>query len=551
MVTNLKRPHHYGYTLRDMTLGRILADKARAAPDRVFLEYLADGRRYALGQIDELSNRVANGLTALGVTRGQFVAVMMDNCPEQMLSYFGLARIGAVAVPLNTAARGKLLAYFLEQCDAVAVLCERQYAPRVREVLDQTPALRHLVIVDADGAPANGAAQGAIAESGFDQLLAADATPPATEVSYRDLCMVTYTSGTTGPSKGNMLVHAAWIQWSMSSCEAHGYRPGDVVYICLPLNHSSGWLSLWAALLGDGAVALSPRFSVSRYWHEIADCGTTITNLLGSMPNMLWSRPPQPEVEARLRVRSCMMVPVPKFALAWEKRFGMRVTSSYGLTDYVHAGVFTVLDPVAKLGSAGRPRPGMEIRVVDQDDLDVPPNTPGEVLLRCTMPWATAHGYLKMPQASLEARRNDWFHTGDIGYLDADGFLFFTDRKKDALRRRGENISAFEVESLLMDHPAVAEAACYPLKAEDSEDEVAVSLLLVAGRTVTERELIEYCIANMAHYMVPRFLHLTHEPSELPRTESHKIIKRELREWAEAHRDRLWDRDQAGIVVRR
>ncbi|MDO8945463.1 MAG: AMP-binding protein, partial [Desulfobacterales bacterium] len=380
-ITSEKRHlHRYGYAIADMTVSRLLADKARKNGDKVFCTSLHDGRTFTYLDIERQSNRLARGLMALGLGRGAHIAVMMDNSPEQMLLHFAIMKIGAVSVPLNTAARGKLLAYFLNQSDSVAVAVDTQYAQRVHEVLALAPAVRH-VVTDL-------AALGQHAD-----------TPVETEVRFTDLAMLCYTSGTTGPSKGNMYAQATVVQFGMTTAESHGYRPGDVVYISLPINHSNAYFALWAALIVDASIALSRKFSVSRYWSEVRQSGATLTNLLGSMVNMLWSQPAHAD-EAAHRLRACVMVPVPPFAREWERRFAMRVVSSYGQTDYANVTVFTLVDPESKLGSAGRPRSGVELRVVDEDDLDVPDGEVGQVLVRSNNPWASSLGYYKMPEAT-------------------------------------------------------------------------------------------------------------------------------------------------------
>jgi crotonobetaine/carnitine-CoA ligase len=262
---------------------------------------------------------------------------------------------------------------------------------------------------------------------------------------------------------------------------------------------------------------------------------------------MLWTQPPTAEDKAH-RIRAFVAVPVPAFAREWEERFATRIVSSYGQTDYANVAVYTLLDPLSKLGSAGRPRAGIALRIVDEDDLDVPVGEPGELLVRSSNPWATSQGYYKMPEATVAATRNLWWHTGDSASIDADGYLWFAGRKKDALRRRGENISAYEVETLLMEHPAVAEAAVFAVRSEMAEDEVAATVVRAPGQLLTEEALIAYCVRHMAHYMVPRYIQFA---AALPRTESQKVRKAELRQAAEADVSRLWDREKAGIVVRR
>lgn len=534
----------FGYKLADMTVGRVIADKAAKNGDKVFLNVLADGRTYTYRDLDQLSNRIANGLLQRGIGSGSHVAVMMENCPEQVLLYLALGKIGGVAVPINTATRGKLLQYFVTQSDSVAVVCEAEFAPFIGDAVCELDAVRNVITLGI--APEVPGIAGRL--SGFDELLAGSDASPDLPVRFDQLAMLAYTSGTTGPSKGNMMLQATVVQLGMTTAESHGYHASDVIYICLPLNHANAYMcAMWGALIADASVALSRRFSVSRYWKEIRSSGSTFTNLLGSMSHMLWTQPAHPE-DRNNRLRGCVMTPVPKFAKEWQVRFGPRVLSSYGQTDYVNAAVYNMADPEAKLGSAGKPRAGIDLRIVDDQDEDVPAGCIGELVVRSNNPWSSSQGYYKMPEATLAASRNMWWHTGDLAYLDEDGYLWFADRKKDAMRRRGENISAYEIEDIVVQHPGVQEVAAYAVPSDMSEDEVCISVVPRSGMSLTERDLIEFCATNMAHYMVPRFVHIT---TALPRTETQKVQKAELRKFAAENRSALWDREAAGIVVKR
>ncbi len=265
------------------------------------------------------------------------------------------------------------------------------------------------------------------------------------------------------------------------------------------------------------------------------------------MLNILWAQERSPD-DREHGVRMCRAVPMPAFAREFEERFGLRLVTTYGLSDYGTPVAFTMSDPPGKLGAAGRAMKGWDIRIVDDDDFDQPAGEIGEILLRSNTMWSEASGYYNMPQATVEAMRNGWFHTGDLGRLDGDSYLYYVGRKKDAIRRRGENISAWEVEQVIQSHPAVHEAAVYALCSDMSEDEVAVSIVLKAGAALTEEALILHCVSRMAHFMVPRYVEFQ---SDLPRTSTQKIEKRQLRREAEMRRHMLWDREQAGITVKR
>jgi crotonobetaine/carnitine-CoA ligase len=346
-----------------------------------------------------------------------------------------------------------------------------------------------------------------------------------------------------------MASHAHAIAQAIDLADAFGYTADDVLYTCLPLSHGNAFLCcLLPTLVAGATIAVSRRFSASMFWSEVRRHGATQFNLLGAMANILWAQPERPD-DADNPVRQCMAVPVPgPFYEGFEKRFGLALTSIYALTDF---GLITFKGPDApreKLLSAGPVRPEIELRIVDEDDMPLGTGEVGEIVLRAREPWFNPLGYYNMPQATLAAWRNLWFHTGDRGYLDQDGWLYFVDRKKDAIRRRGQNISSFEVEQMILRHPAVQDVAAFAMPSEMSEDEVMASVVLRPGERLSEAELIEHCQENMAYYMVPRFVEFR---AELPRNASEKVLKYKLREEAEARLAELWDCQKAGIAIRR
>lgn len=520
----------------------MLADKAAQHPDREFLHYLPDGRRLSFGDLHLLSNRIANGLIASGIKPGAHVAVMMENSPEQLLSYFALGKIGAVAVPINVAARGQLLRYYLQHADTTALIGDGGLLPHLAEIHDVVPEIATIIALGERADTLN-------AVIDFGDLQRAPDHAPDIAVRFSDLAFLLYTSGTTGPSKAIMFTHAYALLYGIDQADNYRYVSSDIVHVCLPYFHANGLLSnTYGPLVSGARVALARRFSASNYWNEVRSSGATALSLLGSIGNVLWSLPPSPS-DTDHAVRQAVIVPVPANARAFEKRFGLRFISVYGLTDYCPgATVFTLDDPPAKLGSGGRPRRDMQVAIFDENDMPVPPGEIGEIVLRSKTSWGTASGYYKMPEATLTSRRNMWFHTGDRGYFDEDGYLFFADRKKDSIRRRGENISAFEVEQAVCSHPGVAEAAAFPMTSPLSEDEVAVAIIAMPGTTVSEAEVIEHCQLNVSYFMVPRYIRFVRD---LPRSGTHKVEKYKLKQEAEADRSLYWDREEAGMVVRR
>tara|TARA_R100000005_G_scaffold96271_1_gene81968 strand:- start:6507 stop:8150 length:1644 start_codon:yes stop_codon:yes gene_type:complete len=530
------------------TLGGVLRHKAEKNGDKIFLKFL--DREYSYREIHEISNRLARSLQEGGLEKGQHVAFMIDNKPELLFLYFAVAKIGGVCVPVNTAAKGELFTYYLTQSDSTILISDSGLVDRFLTVQDQCPDIGKLIIVD-DGRPVSDATRAAlrpeIAE--YEDLLSASAEDlPGDIVRSRDLAFLLYTSGTTGPSKGNMEPHEMMVSGSLDHVEYFGYQPDDVLYTCLPLFHGNA-LNTCAlpALIADATLVVSPRFSASSFWQEVRDNGVTQFNLLGAMANIIWAQPESPE-DRNNKARMCMMVPVPDFAREFEKRYDLKVTSVYALTDFGGVTFLSPEHPPAKWKSAGQVRDNMTIAILDDDDYPQAPGVPGEICVRCDVPWVTAQGYYKKPEATAEARRNLWFHTGDRGYLDEDGFLYFVDRKKDAIRRRGENISSYEVEQIILGHPAVEDVAAYAVSSEMSEDEVMVSVECKKGRDLSHEELIRHCAANMAYFMVPRYVEFV---PALPRTMTEKVEKYKLKQSAQGRLDQIWDREEAGIVVNR
>ena len=537
------------HKIRDLTTSKVLAEKVAQDGDKVFLTYLPDGRRYTYRDLDRFSNKLANGLIAQGLGPGSHVAILMENCPEQVLGFFALGKIGAVAIPINAAVRGDLLQYFLTQSDSTAIFVEARFLERVIALGPDLAKTVRLVVVVPDGSP-----QTAMESCGdwhcvdFSSLMAPSEEAPPVQVSFRDMAMIMYTSGTTGPSKGCSFSQVRTFLWGMSHAEALGYRSTDIFYVCMPLFHVSALLgSIYNALTSGASVVLQRGFSASRFWDDVRDSGATVANMQGSMANILWGREPSPN-DGNHQLRMCQVSPCPEFALDFEERFRMRFVSGYGLTDYNSSHALTLSDPVWKIGSAGRVRRGVEARIVDEDDFDVPTNQVGELILRDNNPWGAGEGYYKMPEASLASLRNGWFHTGDLARIDEDGYMWFIGRGKDSIRRRGENISAFEVEQVVKKHPAVMDAAAFPIRSELGEDDVAIAIVLRSGHSLSEIDFIQYCAANMAYFMVPRYIRWV---SELPLTLSHKVQKYKLREESETDRASLWDRDAAGVVLSR
>lgn len=555
-----------GYDARTATLDRVLAQRAREWGDKTFLTWLPTGGTWSYAQIDRQTRQIGAGLVRDGIASRSHVAVLMENSPEQLLAIWGPCRSGHVTVPVNAAAKGQLLAYFLQHADCQALIVEERLLQRFLDICETTSGIRRVYVARVerpdDDTPVPAWADGQVLPGGatlsdFASLLSTHATgaddatgaapvPPR----FSDLAMLMFTSGTTGPSKAIMFSHAQLIYWGSDVAYHHEYTPDDIAYVFLPLFHGNALLgSTMGSLMAGSAIALAPRFSVSRFWQHVRESRATVFNGVGAVTNFLWKNPPSDD-DRRHGVRRCHLAPVPGFAREFEERFGMKIMSAFGLTDYCLGSAYNTRSRRDKLGSCGLPRAGVEIRIVDEDDFDVPPGTPGEIVMRNHNLWGASLGYYKQPEATAQSRRNLWFHTGDRGYKDEDGYVWYTDRIKDAIRRRGENISAFEVEEVIRTHPHVADVAVYPVRAESSEDEVAATVTLRPGAEAafSPESLLEHCNRNLAYFMVPRYIEVARD---MPATLSQKIEKYKLRQKAEANLAAFWDRERAGVRVAR
>ncbi|TFZ03166.1 ATP-dependent acyl-CoA ligase [Ramlibacter henchirensis] len=528
--------------IREWTTGAVLAKRAALCPDRLFLRFVPDGRSYTFLDLHRSTNGIAHQLMALGIGKGAHVAMLSPNCPECLLGNLALGKIGAVSVPVNTAAKASLMEYYLSHADCTEAIVHEACMEEFASVAPRLPQLRQVVVI-GDVERARRLLQGLrVLVEAFDASSVSD-DPVDNGVQFTDLAYLLFTSGTTGPSKAIMYTHAAAWYWGKQGVHYRYHLPGDVDYVCMPLFHANALLmACGMAIVAGTTVVLDVRFSASQFWGLIRSHGVTRFNAIGAMANFLWSQPPSP-LDRDHKVRVCSVAPAPPYVHEFASRYGVGVLAAYGLSDY---GVGTSLPstaPPEKAFSCGQVCDGVSMRIVDDHDFPLPTGEIGEILMRLELPWAAPTGYYKMPEATQAAWQNLWFHTGDYGYLDADGYLYLTGRKKDAIRRRGENISAFEVESAIASHTAVREVAVYPLPSEHGEDEVAVSVVLREGATLTHAELIAHCEASMSRHMIPRFLEFV---EELPFTPTNKIEKYKLRERALDDPARMWDRAGGG-----
>lgn len=462
----------------------------------------------------------AGALAQCGVTRGDRVALMSGNRIEFVEAFLGAGWLGAVAVPVNTASMGPQLEYFLANSEARLLVIEADLLQRLHTADLARTALQTIWVI--------GEATGSWQPPEGIRLVpwpaGAEAIAP-TAVQPGDPLAILYTSGTTGPAKGVVCPHAQYFWWGVNSAEVLGVGADDVLCTTLPLFHINALNTFSQAALTGAEVVFESRFSASGFWPSMRACGATVVYLLGAMVPILLAQPEGPG-EREHRVRTGLGPGVPTAAgQAFFARTGVRLLEGYGSTE-TNFAIATAPDS-PRSGVMGWLRPGFQARVADADDAELPAGEAGELLLRADEPYAFASGYFNMPEKTVEAWRNLWFHTGDRVLREADGAFRFVDRIKDAIRRRGENISSFEVEQVLLSHPDVAACAVYPVGSELAEDEVMAALVARDGSVIEPAELMRFCESRLPYFAVPRYVDLL---DDLPRTENGKVQKYKLRE---------------------
>ena len=507
------------------TLPALLQRQAALFGSRALLRMA--GRAWTHRDAAQEASARAAALAAAGVVRGDRVAVMCGNRAEFLESFLGAGWLGAAVVPINTASMGPQVEYFLANSEARLLVIEAGYLSRLATADLSRTTLREIWVVGETG----GTGEAESAEWKAPASIRVSAYPgggeplPPAAVQPGDPLAILYTSGTTGPAKGVVCPHAQYFWWGVNSAEVLGVRADDVLCSTLPLFHINALNTFAQAALTGAEVVFEPRFSASGFWPAMRANGATVVYLLGAMVPILLAQP-EGTGERDHRVRIGLGPGVPSAAgAAFRTRTGVPLLEGYGSTE-TNFAISTAPDS-PRGGVMGWLRPGFQARVADEDDVALPHGEAGELLLRADEPHAFASGYFNMPEKTVDAWRNLWFHTGDRVVQDADGAFRFVDRIKDAIRRRGENISSFEVEQVLLSHPGVASCAVYPVRSELAEDEVMAALVAREGAAVDPAELARFCEGRLPYFAVPRYIDVL---DDLPRTENGKVQKFKLRE---------------------
>jgi len=509
-----------------------LADEKGSEDFAVF----QDGETWSYAQLRQKVRKLAGGFHDQGVGRGDHVAVWMFDSKEAILTFFAINYLGAVFVPLNTAYKGQVLSHVLNVSDAKVIVAHGQLLERLGEVdvaqIEKAIAVGEYVLSEA----INGV--------DFHGVESTASEPPELDrpIEPWDVQSIIFTSGTTGPSKGvlssylHIFTNAGPETWHFVTGE-------DRFLINMPIFHIGGMGVIFVMLCRGGSIAVMDGFDTEKFWPFVRESKTTAFFLLGVMTTFLLKQEPSDD-DKNHDVRLAFMVPLTETCTEFYERFGIDVYTIFNMTE-ISSPIVSEPNPT-KRGTCGKKREGVDVRLVDENDCEVAPGEIGEMIVRTDRPWGMNSGYYKNPEATAEAWRNGWFHTGDCFRQDDEGYFYFVDRMKDAMRRRGENISSFEVEAEVVAYPSVREAAAYAVPSDLGEDDVMISVAPVAGKDIDPKDLVEFLGERMPYFMVPRYIRVL---DELPKTPSSKVMKHVLR--SEGVTSDSWDREMYDIKFKR
>lgn len=528
------------------TVGETLRASASRFGSRVFLRVM-DGGSFSFEDIHQRALRVAGALQAAGVARGDVVCSMLRNGVEAVQTWFGANLLGAMEAPLNTGYRGASLVHALNQAQARYLVIDQGYLPLLTEIARD---LRHLktIWVVASAEPVGGLASMQLIDL-QQSMDGANGAPSLPELKASDIASVIYTSGTTGPAKGVMMPHGQVVLLARQTAAKLGIRPDDVYYSFHPLYHMAGkFMQVLACLHAGATLVLDSAFSAPDWLARVRDAGATLSGAHGPMLEMIHAQPPTTR-DRDHALRAICTAPFPKhIASAFEQRFGVRGLEVWGMTE-VGIPLWCSLDEPLREGSCGKvDAEWYEFAVLDPDTDDIlPAGEVGQFAVRPRRPWVLMQGYLGMPEKTVDAWRNLWFHTGDLGWIDESGYAYFADRASDRIRRRAENVSGYDIEVAALAHPDVAEVATVGVPSEfASDDDIKLCAVLRPGASLLPGELLQHLAKRLPHYMVPRYIEML---DELPRSATHKVQRAQLRYGPQAHSG-VWDRRAHGVVLR-
>lgn len=501
-------------TVANMTVGQIVRDSAARVPDRVALLFRDERITYA--DLDTRIDRAAGGIASLGVRKGDRVGVIVGNVPEFVVAYHAIVRAGGVMIPLNTMYTADEVGYILSDAEARVVIVGESFLGAVDGLRETLPMLEHVVVVG----------DSTIGTMSFDQLCARGGEPPMVQVTEDDLAALVYTSGTTGKPKGAMLTHGNLTANldQMSKVPLLAEAEGDIALLVLPLFHIYALNAILGLTLQVGATALLiERFDPQASLDALEKHRATI--MFGAPPMFVaWLNTPGAETRdlssVRLAVSGAAALPA-AILEGFRDRFGITIWEGYGLTETAPGVSSTAMGQQAKPGSIGKPLPDVRLRLVDEDGDDVEDGDPGEIIVRGPNVF---RGYWREESSALS---DGWFHTGDVAYMDGDGYLFLVDRKKDLIIVSGFNVYPREVEDALYRHPKVAEAAVIGVAHPYTGESVKAVVVLKPGERASEDEIIDFCSRSLARFKCPQVIEFA---GQLPHTMTGKVLRRALRD---------------------
>jgi crotonobetaine/carnitine-CoA ligase len=535
----------------DWTLVDLVRRQAKAHGEREFMSF-EHGTRLTFASLDRDSDTLARNLARLSVVPGDRVMAMLKNRIEFMLAMIAVQKLGAIFVPINTELKGAFLRHQLRNSEPRVLFLDCDLRDAFDSVSGGNENLTTTIYV-AGEVPADGPTVLENADAmTFEEFAALDGADGNVLIAPRpqDIAFIMYTSGTTGPAKGVLMTHAHSYAFGYNMARVLEMTEDDCQYVCMPIFHGMGLLmQVVGSLVAGTRTYCVERFSPKRWLDEVQTCGATITNALGVIPEMLF-RTPETEHDRDNEMRIVVAVPIAaEWGEAMEERFGFRFIQAFGGTE-TSIVCYTNLDDPLLPGMAGHVLHDLyDVRVVDPEtDAEMLQGEIGEIVVRPRLPFAFNQGYFRMPEKTVEAWRNLWHHTGDAGYFDAEDRLYFADRIKDRIRRRGENISSYEVEQVLNDHSEVAESAVVGIRVEGAggEDEVKACIVTDGGKEIDKITLLDYCVERIPRFAVPRYIEVL---EALPKSSTGKIQKEPLREAGVT--DQTWDRDSVGYKIKR
>lgn len=533
------------------TLVEAVRHQARAQGEREFLSF-ENGERFSFAEFDRLTDCLATALADLGLTAGDRILGLLTNSKEFMITMIATHKLRAVFVPVNTELRGGFLEHQIINSSPRIIVVDDNLMGRFSSFDPSETGIETVVGVGDESSP-DISKLGLLAEVSqvrMDSLL--DTTPNTEKLadpSPSDVCTIMYTSGTTGPSKGVLMPQGHCYLFALGIVAAMELTEQDRYFCCMPLFHANGlFMQVYASLLAGSSCHVTKRFSVTDWLNIVREENVTVTNALGVMPEFIFRSPPSPSDRDHKMTRILAIPVAEEWGVAMQERFGVKLRQGFGMTE-VNMVAYSDLDDPVMSGCAGPPLSDFfEVIIADPDsDVELPRDQVGEILVRPKIPFCFNVGYFKMPDKTVEAWRNLWFHTGDAGRMDSEGRLFFVDRIKDRIRRRGENISSYELEQTLNEYPGVIESAAVGLRVPGAggEDEIK-AVIAINGPSPDPEAFLDWCVPRMPRHTVPRYLEFV---AELDKTASGKIRKQAIRDAGVT--ENTWDRESIGYVISR